>query len=514
MFRRYGLSKRGAHRGLRCGATLTCALLLLGCSPPLEDLHLRVLTTHDIHGALAPAAYPWTDGRPVGGLATLMTLMDAAEAECECPTIRLDGGDQMQGTLPSNLTYGRSVVDGMNLLGIDAAAVGNHELDWGVDTLQTRQGEARYPWLAANVVDSNTDLSPGWTRPWAILEEDGVRVGVVGYITATTPDIVMASIVAPYRFVPGEAGVRAALDAVRSERPDFVVIVAHAAGDCETACRGEMVDLAAELDPGEVHLIVGGHRHAPGFGVVNDIPIIRAGSSGRAVGILDLYRDADGSRRFEMRVDTAWADSIAPAPEMVAVLEPHFQRADSLAGLTLATLEDPLPRSRGEYALGRLVADAVRAVARAQVSVSNRGGVRAGLDAGPVTYGELFQVKPFGNKVYLLDVTGVVLRQVVEVAVVRPDFMSGITAEYDADAPEGRRVRSLTLEDGTPVTPEGRYTLATSNFISEGQDGYQILARLASEPVGTTVLDALIAHIGSLPAPLEGPQNPRLRSLR
>jgi 5'-nucleotidase len=301
---------------------------------------------------------------------------------------------------------------------------------------------------------------------------------------------------------------------VGREQPDFVVIVAHAAGDCEASCGGEMVELAAELDPGEVDLIVGGHRHTPGFGVVGGIPIIRAGSGGQAIGVLDLYRDADGSGRFEMRVDTAWADSTAQAPEMIATLEPHFQRADSLANLTIATLRDPLTRTRGEYPLGRLVSDAVRAASGAQVSLSNRGGVRADLDAGPVTYGELFRVKPFGNTIDRLELSGEQLRQVVEVAVAAPDFTSGIAAEYDPDAPRGQRVRSLTLEDGTPVTPDGRYTLATSNFISSGGDGYDVLAGLQAEPLGTTVLDALIAHVRRLPAPLQGPTDIRLREVR
>jgi 2',3'-cyclic-nucleotide 2'-phosphodiesterase (5'-nucleotidase family) len=106
------------------------------------SLHVRVLATHDFHGALRPTTYIWSEGRPVGGAVAMKAVMNRLEADCVCPTVRLDGGDQMQGTLESNLTMGASAVAVLNAIGLDAAAVGNHELDWGVDTLRARQREA------------------------------------------------------------------------------------------------------------------------------------------------------------------------------------------------------------------------------------------------------------------------------------------------------------------------------------------------------------------------------------
>ena len=132
-------------------ALAVCATLLVGCSRshvehPVNGqrpLHLRVLATHDLHGALAPLTYAWSNQRSVGGMAVMKAWMDSAKSQCRCPTVRLDAGDQMQGTLESNLAYGAAAVRGFNLLGLDAAAVGNHELDWGIDTLLVRQAEAR-----------------------------------------------------------------------------------------------------------------------------------------------------------------------------------------------------------------------------------------------------------------------------------------------------------------------------------------------------------------------------------
>ena len=121
-------------------ATLLAAMLLtLAPLAPQDSIHVRVLAMTDFHGALESRTYPWTEGRLVGGAAVLKAAMDSAEAQCGCPTLRIDAGDQMQGTLTSNLFYGASTVKALNLLGLDAAALGNHELDWSVDAAAAHQ---------------------------------------------------------------------------------------------------------------------------------------------------------------------------------------------------------------------------------------------------------------------------------------------------------------------------------------------------------------------------------------
>src|SRR5690606_39046888 len=114
---------------------------------------LRVLSTNDFHGALLPREASWAKGRMAGGAVAVDALMDSLEAACDCPTLRLDAGDQFQGTLVSSSTAGRSTVEFFNRMGLDAAAIGNHDFDWSVDTLRARMADARYPWLAANVFE-------------------------------------------------------------------------------------------------------------------------------------------------------------------------------------------------------------------------------------------------------------------------------------------------------------------------------------------------------------------------
>src|SRR5256886_5175139 len=128
--------------------------------PRPDSTLLRVLAINDFHGALEPQVWPWSAARPVGGAAALKPWLDSLARGCFCATIRLDAGDEMQGTPVSNFNFGRPAIAALNALGIDAAAIGNHEFDWTVDTLRARMAEARYRLLAANITDAAVAAPP------------------------------------------------------------------------------------------------------------------------------------------------------------------------------------------------------------------------------------------------------------------------------------------------------------------------------------------------------------------
>src|SRR5262245_26325319 len=232
---------------------LLSSLLLAALSAGTDSTLLRVLSINDFHGRLDPATYAWSRGRPIGGAAALKAAMDSAEAQCRCPTLRLDGGDEMQGTLLSNLSYGRSTVLAFNRMGIKAAAVGNHDFDWTVDTLRARMHDAKYAWLVANLFDSTSGRRPQWAEPWRMLELAGRRVAVIGFITRETKAIVRAGNLKNLEIREGAAPLADVLSDIRAQKPDLTIIVAHAGALCDTlACRGEIVDLARELDSSKV----------------------------------------------------------------------------------------------------------------------------------------------------------------------------------------------------------------------------------------------------------------------
>lgn len=508
-------------------AMLIAILLLAGLGacrsagsvePPasIDPLHLRVLTTHDFHGNLRPVTYSWSNGRLVGGAAALKTVMDDLAAACRCPTLRVDGGDQMQGTLESNLLRGVSSVAALNHLGVDAAAIGNHELDWGIETFVERQQEARYAWMAANIFRADTGERPAWAKPFTIVERGGVKVAVIGYATVTTPGTLRPEVTRPYMFRAGYAGIRDALDAAWRQRPDFVVVAAHAAGDCSGpgGCTGEMVDLAAEVPPGRLHLIAGGHAHEPGEGIVNGIPILRAGSNGRAVGVVDLFRLANGAHAFRVSQRMVYPDEVQPDSGMVAVLAPHIDAAEALGSRPVATLAHPMAASAtGDRRLGHLIADAMRATVNADIGLHNTGGVRADLAAGVVSYADLHRVMPFDNTVVRLTLTGRQLRDVVAHAGIR-FYYSNLIVEYDPGLPPATRVVSIAFPDGRLIQDDRSYTLATSDFLADGGDGFAMLVPMPRTVSGVAILDATVDYLRSLPSPVSLPIEQRVVALQ
>ncbi len=482
-----------------------------GTELPQDSIVLRVLATNDLHGRLIARPEAWSNRRPVGGVAELAGMMRRLQRECACPSVRVDAGDMMQGTPVSNLTYGRSTVDAMNAMGYDGAAIGNHEFDWSVDTLAARSRQARFPWLSSNIVSTQTGGRPEWAVPWRVVERGGARVALVGYTTARTTTSANPVHVAALGF-RGAAALEEAIAAARRERPDVVIVLAHAGAFCSTerGCEGEVVGLAESLRE-RPDVIVSGHTHSMVNTVVNGIPIVQAYSGGTSLGVVDIVR-ADTGRVVRIRVETVWADREEPDTAVARIVDGYRVQVEPLVQRRVAVLAEPLQRDGSQNVLGDLVADALRAAAGAQVGLINNTGIRSSLPAGAVTWGEVQEVLPFGNAVVRMEVTGATLRSVMEHALGGGEaraHVSGLRVRADATRATGNRVVSLTLEDGTPVRDEARYVLGTQDFLASGGSGYAMLRELPFANLGVLDLDAFIRYLQRLPQPVRAPRGPR-----
>ncbi|HSE53952.1 MAG TPA: bifunctional UDP-sugar hydrolase/5'-nucleotidase [Gemmatimonadales bacterium] len=493
---------------------LPALLLAFALSGRADSTLLRVLAINDFHGALESRQYSWSGGRPVGGAAALKATLDSAAADCRCPVLRLDGGDELQGTLASNLVQGRSTIEVLRRFGLDAAVVGNHELDWGVDTLRARMGESNWPWLAANVFDSVSGRRPGWARPVVLLERGGLRIALVGYMAARTKQMVRADHVAGLIWRRGAGAIRDALDSARAARPDLTILVAHEGAFCDSLpCRGEIVELARELDSTQVQLIVSGHTHSLVNTVVQGIPIVQARSSGTAFAIADLIRRDDGTRIWRTRVETVWADRVSPDSGVSAILDRYRPMVARLASRPIAVLREELVRRGNQYPLGNLIADAQRAaVPGTDFALMNNGGIRRDLPAGRITYNDVFELQPFGNNLVRVAITGERLKQVLERAVAsgRPAFhVSGLKVRYDSRLPVGSRVLEIRTAGGGRVQPGRTYQLALLDFLQSGGEGLSMVVTLPVRRTGQTDLEALIAYLQRSKAPVTAPAAPR-----
>jgi 2',3'-cyclic-nucleotide 2'-phosphodiesterase (5'-nucleotidase family) len=477
---------------------------------PRPTTRLRIVATNDFHGALEPR--PDASGVRRGGAAYLATAITHAKAGCappSCETILLDGGDEFQGTPESNLAFGRPVVGIFNTLGYAAGAVGNHEFDWGQDSLRARMREARYALLAANVRYADGRDVP-WIRDDTMIVRGPLHVGVIGVATVATPTTTRASNVADLRFIDPAPVVDSLTRGLRARGADYVIVVAHAGAFCDrdgaSACNGEIVDFARRLTE-PVDAIVSGHTHSLVDAVVRGVPLVQARSSGTALAVIDLGPDGE-----HHQVRDVLTDSLAPTPSIATRVATAVARVAPFVNRPVATIAEDLIRTGNEYRLGNLIADAARAAGHADVAVTNNGGIRANLRAGTATYGSLFEVQPFANQLHRLTISGTALQSYLEKLVARRPsvHVSGVAITYDSTAAAGSRIVSVRMPDGSSIQPGRQYTLVLNDFLATGGEGLGLSsAAIRTEVLPVDDLGALVAYLHGLPQPVHAPADRR-----
>jgi 2',3'-cyclic-nucleotide 2'-phosphodiesterase (5'-nucleotidase family) len=500
------------------GATVSPSAAVPQAAFPTGTRFLRIIATNDFHGALEPR--PDANGVRRGGAAYVAAAIERARAECAptCETLLLDGGDLFQGTPASNLSYGTPVVDYYNRMGYAAAALGNHEFDWGIDTLRARMRQARFGILGANVRHTDgRDVT--WIRNDTIVSRGRTKIGIIGVSTVNTPTTTRAANVVGLRFDDPAPIVDSIGRTLRSRGADFVVVIAHAGAFCDrppaNTCNGEIIELARKLTT-KVDAIVSGHTHSLVNTDVKGIPIVQARSSGRAIDVLDLPLGALALvSRHEVR--ELAADTIKPDASIDSIVQRAVARVAPLVNRHVATVPVTLARQGSQYPLGNLIADAQRWAAKGDVAVMNNGGIRTELRAGDATYGSLFEIQPFGNTLYSLTMTGDQLRGLLEAMLAKSsvdDHVSGLTIRYDPSKPKGSRVVSVTMSDGTPLSASRSYNVILNDFLATGGEGYNAGGRAtASRPTNIVDLDALIDYLRSLPTPIVAPIEVRITPL-
>jgi 2',3'-cyclic-nucleotide 2'-phosphodiesterase (5'-nucleotidase family) len=485
---------------------------------------LTLLEITDFHGSLIQSQRDRATNRPIGGAAALAAWVARERAKNPTRTILLDGGDWMQGTPISNLNFGRPVIGLMNRLGTDASATGNHEFDWSVDTLYARMREARFQPLGANWVMKDGGRRAPDVAPWTILERDGMRIGVIGLLTDGTATVTLPQNVKAYTFPEGGPIARALADSVRAAGADMFVVVGHLPGSSDSTgtVRGELADVARAVSgPDGAIAVLGGHSHNRLSGVVDGTPVLIAGALGTTLGRIDFVIDRAAHRPIpeetRRQLITTFADDPEPDSTIAAFVDSVNARLLPITSRVLGRSRDALTRNRqGESSLGDWVADVMRASVGADFAFQNPGGLRADLDAGDVTMGDVYEVMPFDNQVATVTLTGAQVLDLLEHGVSPTTCvqMSGLSVVYDPERPRGERVLEVRLPGGKRLDPAGRYRVATNDFMAQGGDGFTMIAKGEGLDLpGVLVRDALIADVekhGKANVPFEAPTPGRI----
>lgn len=532
-------------------------------APSPQPVRIRLLAVNDFHGHLS--AGQKLAGRPVGGAAVLAAYLKDAERGFEGRAIVVHSGDHV-GASPavSGLFQDEPSIAILNALanehckGAEApdprcnvvGTLGNHEFDEGkAELLRLIRGGnhasgpfledpyrgARFPYVCANVVDTVTGepILP----PSVVLEAGGRRIGFVGAVLRGTPKIVNRAASARLEFRDEADAINQAVGDLRSLGIRAIVVLIHQGGRqtayegptdlARPGVAGEIVDIVNHLDD-DVDVVVSGHTHAftnarvPTRGG-RPILVTQAFDYGKAFASIDLVLDQGTGDVVDSTasVVTTWADSgpgLSPDAAVARTVAAAETRVAPRVDRVVAMARGPISRednAAGESGLGNLIADAQRHALRADIAFMNRGGIRAEIDAGPVTWGELFEVQPFNGRIVALKMTG---RQVLDLleeqwpAKGSPRILktSGITYVWDPALSPGHRIVEA-LVGGRPLDPEAVYTVAVNAYLASGGDGFTVFGRGTDAVEGPVDLDALVDYLGALPQPFGAQVEGRIR---
>ena len=354
-----------------------------------------------------------------GGVANLAGLVAQQKARAPERTLLLDAGDTWQGAFISNANRGSALVQAMNLMGYDAQVLGNHDFDWGQDVLNARAAEARFPFLAANVIGEATGRGVSFAKPYVVKDLGLAKVGVIGIANPGTPIINKPANVKGLRFLPAAEAVRMYLPEVRTQA-DVVVVMTHLSQNAVDDDR----KLARDV-PG-IDVIVSAHSHTAlqNAAVEGNTTIVQAGSFAQYLGRLELTIDPSthhvtaAARAGELL--QVVSGRVAPDPEIAMLVAQRAQEAKSVTGRVVGRSLVELPEvTRGESALGNLIADGMLEYCRGQswnsdVALHNGAGIRSSIPAGDVTYGKVYEVLPFDNLVVSIELSGAQLSAIYD----------------------------------------------------------------------------------------------------
>jgi 2',3'-cyclic-nucleotide 2'-phosphodiesterase (5'-nucleotidase family) len=255
-----------------------------------------------------------------------------------------------------------------------------------------------------------------------------------------------------------------------------------------------------------VDLVVGGDgAHAVETRIAGMSVVSAAGP--RTLAVADLVKTPAGGLEMRARVATVPGGAVLPGTPLAGALDTFVRRSDSIARRPQAQLKRPLAREGSQHALGGVLAEARRNLARADLGLVRNGSIRADLPAGPVTLARLREVEPAGSDLVRLTLTGAQIQSLLEHALEEADgpsvHLAGGRVRYDPRAPQGRRVKEVTLGTGRKLRQGDSYTLATDDSTASGASGFTMLPGRPAERVGLLDVEAAATYLRRLPQPVE-----------
>ena len=509
-----------------------------------RNLRVKVLAFNDFHGQLSPRTF---NGRPIGGAAVLAAYLKKAQAGMKDRTLIVSAGD-LVGASPTNsaLLQDEPSVMFLNFLANRhcsnpmsercnlVATVGNHEFDEGVVELQRMlycgnhvdgpflefpYTGAHYPYLAANVIDVTTNET--LLEPFVVKAAGKARIAFIGAVVKEAPSMVAPSGVEKLRFIDEADAINNCVRDIKTRGIKAIVAVIHQGGDAVNGIVGRL--------DGEVDVVISGHTHQLTNTTVNNaagkpVLVTQAYSAGVAYADIDLEIDPR-SRDIVKKTATVsmtWGDAgagLKPDREVAALVAAADAAVQEKVNAVIGTAASDIVRLQspaGESPLGNLITDALRRYGRTDFAFMNPGGIRANIPAGAVSWGTLFSVQPFGNRLVRITLTGQQIYDLLAQQWESPSSprmlqISGLYYLWTDNGPGVPGTVWTVMKDAIPIDREATYTVTTNSFLAEGGDGFTVFREGFGTVMEAEDIDVLVSHIKNLTQPFTAAIENRIR---
>ncbi|MEO9684372.1 MAG: bifunctional metallophosphatase/5'-nucleotidase [Tateyamaria sp.] len=477
------------------------AVLALSAGVASAEYTLHILHTNDMHSRIESInrfdstcdAEGEAEGKCFGGVARVKTAIDAKKAELAGQNvIVLDAGDPFQGSLFYTTYKGAAEAEFMEQMGYDAMAVGNHEFDDGPAGLSAFVDTVSFPVISGNLDMSGEALLAGKVDDHLVLEVGGQKIGIVSALAVDTVETSS----------PGEnvifedeiTALTADVATLEGEGVDKVIALTHV---------GMNKDLAIAAAVPGLDVVIGGHSHTlmsnddgetPAYPtMVEGVPVAQAYAYTKYLGHLIVTFDDDGNVTAATGDPIVLDASVTPDAAFLARIAemgaPIEEMKTRVVAESAATIEGSRDVCRAmECPMGSLIADAMLDRVKDQgieIAIQNGGGIRASIDAGPVTMGEVLTVLPFQNTLSTFEVPGAAIVAALENGVGQIEDgagrfpqVAGMTYAFDASAPAGARVSDVMV-GGAPIDVVKVYGVVSNNYVRNGGDGYAMFVDAA-----------------------------------
>ncbi len=473
--------------------------LTAACVPTDRSGRITLLHTNDMHAQYAAAPAVWVQGSPkplVGGIVALDYFV-RKQRELYPHSLLLDAGDFSTGTMLSRIeyngAYNGAFVEMMNLVGYDAATLGNHEFDEGQENMKKLIELARFDVLSANLTINGKPAA----EPYRIYRVGNLRVGVIGLILPELFSVAAEKNLGGVRVADPVETAQRLINKI-GRRTDLIVLLTHLGVENDIA-------LARSIRGADV--IVGGHSHSMLKKPLkeNGILIVQTGSRGRSLGRLTVHVQGDSVAQWEYDLINLWADSVkTPRPEVAALVNRFDEQIEVEFGEQIGVLaSDWRQNERGESNLGNFIADVMRLSTGVDVAFINSGGIRKSLPAGPVKRLDIWEILPFSNYVVTFEATGDQLQKIIERDVndhVQKGSslyqISGLTYSFRRKADGTGELVDLLI-NGAPIETGKTYRGATVDFVMDQWRQDFVLQNVDTTPY--LIADLVIEHIEKNP---------------